>query len=139
METVNNIIHDLSEIDEARHYLVSVAENLNFTEKAISFIQMAIDDAVTNNLNHGYKGMNGIKKEIFVSCRETSPRKGIEITVDDHGIGFDFNNWTEPDFSDIDVLLGQNQRGIFMMKTFMDKIEYKKLEHGTRVIMTKYV
>ena len=67
METFNNVIHEINEIAETRHDFVTIAEKLNFTKKAISFIEMAVDEAVLNGLKHGYKGMNGIKKERFVS------------------------------------------------------------------------
>ncbi|HEY4738433.1 MAG TPA: ATP-binding protein, partial [Xanthobacteraceae bacterium] len=59
--------------------------------------------------------------------------KTLCVKVFDHGQGFDLKAVSTPDFIDLD----ERGRGIFLIRSLMDSVEYRKMENGNVLEMRK--
>ena len=110
---------------------------MGFSEENIHRIELAVDEASTNVIRHAYK--NSKKNQKFLSVEVTTHQDRLEIDVIDSGKGFDPAQVKTPE---MDVYLQKMKRGglgLYLIKTLMDKVEYK-IQPGVknRVRMVKY-
>lgn len=108
-----------------------VCDQLGFDEDTRYWIWLATQEALNNAIKHGNK-MDGRKKVDFAIQVENDD---FRIIIKDQGEGFDLAK--VPDPTNPENLLKTSGRGIFYMKSFMDKVEYNT-EEGTSVTMTKH-
>ena len=87
-------------------------------------VDMAVREAVANAVKHGNK-LDG-SKNVEVTLADTGD--AIEVTVRDHGAGFDVEG--VPDPTDPEHLLCTNGRGILFMRSFMDEVEWTNAPDG---------
>jgi len=93
-------------------------------------IELALREALVNAVVHGNQNDSG--KRIYVNCRCTSDG-GVSITVEDEGNGFDPD--LVPDPTSPDNRLRTNGRGIYLMRTLMDEVDFR--QGGSVVHMRK--
>jgi serine/threonine-protein kinase RsbW len=98
-------------------------------EHTVFSVKLALEEAVMNAIQHGNK-MDPTKK-VKISYHLDDER--IEICVEDEGSGFDPNDI--PDCTEDERLENPYGRGIFLMRSFMDKVHYNEL--GNKVILEK--
>ncbi|MBN3041140.1 MAG: ATP-binding protein [Candidatus Omnitrophica bacterium] len=92
-------------------------------------IKLALEEALINAVKYGNKSDK--EKCVFVKIEATDQELVIEIK--DQGQGFDFNNVASPTSQDnLEKLSG---RGVFLIKNFMDKVEY--FDKGSKIRMVK--
>ena len=93
-------------------------------------IEVALREALANAIVHG----NGedSRKHIWVTCRCTTDGE-VSITVQDEGRGFESD--TVPDPTIPENRLRMSGRGIYLMKTLMDEVQFE--QRGTVVHMRK--
>ena len=95
-------------------------------------IEMAVREAVTNAMVHGNQEDEAKSVEVVFNCHDNE----LEIEVRDQGTGFDLSS--VPDPTDAANLMKTSGRGIFLMRTFMDDVQYvHRPEGGTAVRMSK--
>ncbi len=93
---------------------------------------MAVREAVTNAMVHGNQEDEAKSVEVTFNCRANE----LEVEISDQGSGFDPTE--VPDPTDPGNLMKTSGRGIFLMRTFMDDIEWlARPDGGTTVRMTK--
>lgn len=107
-----------------------VCEQLGFGEDDRYWIWLAIQEALNNSIKHG----NKMDPEKFVDFQVKVWEGEFQITIKDEGDGFDPS--TIPDPTKQENLLKTSGRGIFYMKSIMDKVQYQT-ENGTKVTMIK--
>jgi serine/threonine-protein kinase RsbW len=101
-------------------------------EEAAFAIVMAVREAVTNAMVHGNQEDETKSVEVIFKCLGNV----VEIEVRDRGEGFDPTG--VPDPTDPVNILKTSGRGIFLMRSFMDEIEWSaRPEGGTTVRMVK--
>ena len=106
--------------------------NCGVSEEAAFGVEMAVREAVTNAMVHGNQEDESKSVEVIFNCHASE----LEVEVRDQGEGFD--PATVPDPTNAENLLKTSGRGIFLMRTFMDQIEWvNRPEGGTMVRMTK--
>ena len=106
--------------------------NCGAPDDAAFGIEMAVREAVTNAMVHGNHEDEAKSVEVVFNCHDNE----LEVEVRDEGIGFDPAD--VPDPTDPANLLKTSGRGIFLMRTFMDDVQYvPRPEGGTAVRMTK--
>lgn len=107
-----------------------VCDQLGFNDDTRYWIWLATQEALNNAIKHGNK-MDGRKNVHF---RLLVEHQEFRIMIKDEGEGFDLSK--VPDPTNPENLLKTSGRGIFYMKSFMDRVEYNT-EDGTTVTMSK--
>jgi len=101
-------------------------------EQAAFGVDMAVREAVTNAIVHGNQEDEAKAVEVTFNCLEHA----LEIEVKDQGKGFDPTD--VPDPTDPANILKTSGRGIFLMRSFMDDVQWlMRPEGGTMVRMVK--
>ncbi|MEX2483666.1 MAG: ATP-binding protein [Brumimicrobium sp.] len=91
-------------------------------------ILIAVTEAVNNAIKHGNK--NDLNKEVSISVVETD--SDIKFRILDQGLGFDFTNLPDP--TSPENIEKESGRGIFLMKSLADNVEFEN--NGSQVILT---
>ena len=124
-ETVERFLEStLDSVDSAEDIAVGVAKRAGFDEDDLLKIGMAVRESMVNAVVHGNR-YNANKKVRF-SVVKNSER--FTIRVADEGEGFDYEHLPDPLAPD--NLLRSSGRGIFLIRSFMDELEIRRLEPG---------
>jgi len=119
-------------VADAAAAVTDLIRNCGVSEELAFGIEMALREAVTNAMVHGNQEDESKSVEVIFNCHDNE----LEIEVGDQGEGFDPAK--VPDPTNAENLLKTSGRGIFLMRTFMDEIEWRnRPEGGTAVRMTK--
>lgn len=94
----------------------------------IDHVEMAVDEACANVLDHAYGAMNP-KPPLHIAILANDETFTVDII--DSGKAFDFGSYTEPKFPE--HWLEGNERGVglFLIHQFMDDVQYEKLPNAT--------
>ena len=115
------IPNDTQYLADVRAHLQSFLQEAHCPIKEPTTIILAVDEAVTNVIEHGYG--NGRSGDIRVECR-IDPDK-IEVLVEDRGRVFDPSTVPSPDIED-HVRQGRRKGlGIYLMRQIMDEVNYE--------------
>jgi serine/threonine-protein kinase RsbW len=103
--------------------------------KDIYDVQVAIDEACTNIIEHGYGG----ECEGEISCTFVVIENGLKIILQDQGCWFDPNLLEEPDtLSNLDERK-ERGLGVFFMRKLMDVVIFEpRTDDGNTLVMIKY-
>jgi serine/threonine-protein kinase RsbW len=92
-------------------------------------INLVLTEAMANAIKYsGTRDQNKMVHICITICAEE-----ILIKVFDHGQGFDINSIPPPDFE----ALEDRGRGIFIIRSLMDSVSYKRLSDGNVLEMSK--
>lgn len=92
-------------------------------------IQMAIEEAVVNAIEHGNKKAPDKKVRLVF---DVTPEKAV-MTISDEGAGFDHRNVADPTTEElVDKPRG---RGVMLMRELMDEVKFNEV--GNSVTMVK--
>jgi serine/threonine-protein kinase RsbW len=101
-------------------------------EDAAFGVDVAVREAITNAMVHGNKEDEAKTIELTLNCLG----RELEIEVKDQGEGFDPTSIPDP--TEPANILKTSGRGIFLMRSFMDEVQWSmRPEGGTTVRMTK--
>jgi serine/threonine-protein kinase RsbW len=104
----------------------SVCDRMQFDENTASLISMSVIEAGTNAIQHGHHRDATRPVDIdFILFRDR-----LEVAVKDTGPGFDPKT-VNGDATSPEHLLDARGRGIFIMRTCMDSVEFEISSHGT--------
>jgi serine/threonine-protein kinase RsbW len=119
-------------VADAAAALTDFLRNCGVSEELSFGLEMAVRESVTNAMVHGNQEDESKSVELIFNCHDNE----LEIEVRDQGEGFDPGS--VPDPTNAENLLKTSGRGIFLMRTFMDELEWRnRPEGGTAVRMTK--
>ncbi|PKK92050.1 MAG: hypothetical protein CVV64_01140 [Candidatus Wallbacteria bacterium HGW-Wallbacteria-1] len=114
----------------------SVALYLGLDQDTLNELVISVVEACNNSIEHGYSCNPG--GEVRLSIRFSG--RSIEIHIRDRGRGFDIGKVKEYNPMDQAELFNYRGRGIFMMRKFMDDIEFWRDDDGAmNVLMTKRI
>lgn len=119
---------DLNELSKAESLVDHVCQKLEVNVDFYGNVLIAVTEAVNNAIKHGNR--NDVSKLVQISVSEAENVFNIEIK--DQGNGFDFNNLPDPTAPE--NIEKENGRGIFLMKSLADKVEFEN--NGRDVILT---
>ena len=134
-ETVERFLDsNLDSVDNAEEIAVGIAQRAGFSEEDLMKIGMAVRESVVNAVVHGnrYSSMKKVRFSVV--------RSGARFTVRiaDEGEGFDPDNVPNPLAEE--NLMRSSGRGIFLIRSFMDEVEMRRLEPaGTELTLVKYL
>jgi serine/threonine-protein kinase RsbW len=114
-------------------FVRSQAQQTGLDEKAVYQVEMAVDEACSNIIEHAYGAED--KGDISITCRATE--EGIKIILCDTGKPFDPDSIGSPDLS-----TGLEEReshglGMFFIREWMDKVDYEN-KPGVGNILTLF-
>jgi serine/threonine-protein kinase RsbW len=92
-------------------------------------LMVSLTEAVNNAIIHGNK--SNPEKKVAVVCLCLPDE--LVITITDEGKGFKLHQVKNP--LDEENLLRSNGRGIFLMRTLMDRVEYEMGKTGATVTL----
>ena len=121
---------DVKVVDDVVREITGVLKHLESYDD-IDLVVLAIREALTNALVHGNRC--DPEKTIAISVALEGDG-GLFVSVKDSGSGFDPNALANP--LAVENLLSNHGRGIFLMRQFMDEVEFN-FDHGTEVRMRR--
>jgi len=123
----------LNELITVEKLAEKVADQHGMSDEDRDNVAIAVTEAVNNAIVHGNGGIKSKKVhvEFTVSGNE------LKITVMDEGGGFDPSKLGNPLAPE--NLLKESGRGIFILKTLMDKVKFSFSPKGTIITMFKKI
>lgn len=116
---------DVEELKKVENFLIDIFKEYNFEKKYFNKIYLCISEAVVNSIKHGNKN----DKNKTVSIVVNYDMSDLKILIEDEGNGFDYRNLSDP--TSIKNLKNESGRGIFIIRTLSNTIEYN--EKGNRI------
>lgn len=105
-------------------------------EDALHWLNVAVRESVINAISHGNGNDPGKRVHLEFATFEDGAGPGVSVRVRDEGPGFDPG--ALPDCCAPENILKSSGRGIFLIRSFMDKIELRRApEGGMEVVMVK--
>ena len=126
----------LESLDDFRRFLKEhCAAQSGVTAEILYDLQLAVDEACTNIITHGYAGMDA--GSIILDLEIDAAKIGISIT--DFGHAFEPNSAPMPD---VDASIEEREFGgfgLFFIQQTMDALNYRTTEDGNTMILTKHL
>ena len=115
-------------------FVIESAQAAGLDDSAVYAVQLAVDEAATNVIEHAYRGME--PGDLECGC-EILPN-GIKIILSDHGRPFDPDQVPEPETNAPLEDVKPRGLGLFFMRKMMDEMRFEFSEsNGNRLIMIK--
>lgn len=127
------IASEMANLALVADFIVDAANRAQLTQKQSDDVQMAVDEAVTNIMEHAYAGRTDGRISIF--CRTDGREFYVEIR--DAGKPFDASKVKTPNTSSPLSKRAIGGLGIFFMRKLMDKVEFTRDTGGNVTRMTK--
>jgi serine/threonine-protein kinase RsbW len=108
-------------------FLKKIHKKISLDEIQMHKLMVSLTEAVNNAIVHGNK--SDATKKVRVEC-DYLPEL-LEFTITDEGKGFKPENVKNP--LKEENLLNTSGRGIFLMRTLMDKVEFEVTKTGATV------
>src|SRR5436309_10926166 len=134
-ETVERFLDStLESVDSAEELALGVAAKAGFDEDDLMRIGMAVRESMVNAVVHGNR--YNANKKVHFSVANSVDRYTVRIA--DEGEGFEYQE--VPDPLAPENLMRTSGRGLFLIRSFMDEFQVRRLERGgTEVTLVKYV
>lgn len=115
-------------------FVEQAARAAGLDDKAIYAVELAVDEACSNIIDHAYGG-EGIGE---VECSVRVSQGQLTVVLEDHGRPFDPKNIPAPELKVPIEKLKPRGVGFFLMRKMMDEIHYEYTsDGGNRLTMTK--
>ncbi|UCD17943.1 MAG: ATP-binding protein [Candidatus Zixiibacteriota bacterium] len=114
-------------------FLEGILRGYGVDETVIADIAISVTELVINGIIHGNKSDPDKEVTVVISKKNSH----IEISVEDQGTGFNPDEIESP--IDERNLLKEVGRGVFIVRSLMDKIDINKTKRGTRIIISKEI
>lgn len=122
--------HKLASI---REFVAQAGKDLDMDESAIYHLTLAVDEACSNAIRHGYDGQAG-RIEITVELTED----GVQTVIRDWGVPFEPDDVPVPDITAPLDERPQGGLGLFLIRQIMDEVHFRfDAENGNTLTMVK--
>ncbi len=122
-------------LSKIRDYVGQIAQDAGFNENDVCNIQLAVDEACTNIIEHAYGGEG--KGDIRCTCEMVG--NDLIITILDHGKPFNLSAVPAPNLTAELEDRACGGLGVYIICQLMDHVEYKSSKTGNiwKIIKTK--
>lgn len=127
---IPSLLERLNEIEELTE---RVGSEHRLTEDDRDNLAIAITETVNNAIIHGNK--LDARKNVIISYYFDP--NAVRVYIKDHGTGFDPSHLENP--LDPENILKESGRGIFILRSIMDDVDFIHSADGTEVCITKKV
>ncbi len=129
------VLSEVANLKAIADFIAQAAQEANLGEQDIFAIQMAVDEACTNVIEHAYTSVPG---DIHLTC-QVKPGECV-ITIRDQGCPFDPETVPPPDLSSDLEERRIGGLGLYFMRKLMDEVYFSfDPDAGNQVIMVKRI
>lgn len=129
--TVSGHFENLAKISD---FIGHAAAQTGLDEKATYAIQLAVDEACANIIEHGYEGEGRGQIHLTYRIKED----GLQVVIYDQGKPFDPSQVPEPDIHAPLSERAPRGLGLFFIRNMVDSFEFKFGTHkGNQLILFK--
>jgi serine/threonine-protein kinase RsbW len=121
------------QLERIRAFVSDAARRTGFTEEDVNKIELAVDEACSNVIEHAYG--REVDGDIEVAVR--ADRGKITVTVSDTGRSFKFDGVQAPDMKRYLAELRVGGLGIYLMRMLMDDVTYRSRAGRNELRMVK--
>lgn len=118
---------------EVRDFVAQHAKKLGLSDKEISEIRLAVDEAYTNIIKHAYKNSpkQPVKIELGISDSQ------LWISIMDEGESFKPEEYKAPDILKRIKNKQRGGMGVFLIQKLMDHVQYSRKGKMNEIRMVK--
>ena len=117
------------------HFVLDAIKDAPFDNRQRYAIDLAVDEACSNIIDHAYEGANTGEIRILLDLND----QGVRITFQDDGAPFDPDCVAEPDLTSPLETRCERGLGVFLIREVMDKAAYDfSLPGINQLILVKY-
>lgn len=128
---------EMNYLHRIRDFVTGMAEEAGILRHDIDNIELAVDEACANVIEHGYAPEDPDKS---ITIRMEINSSVLVLTIIDHGKRFDPRNQQSVDVSQLIKAKRDGGLGISLIKRTMDTIDYRTAPDGSNeLILTKYI
>lgn len=127
--SLDSTLATINTVEQTAH---DYALKAGFPEDELGNISLAAREAAVNAVMHG--NQQSPEKKVGLSIELSG--NALTIRVADQGSGFDPDSLPDPLAPE--NILRSSGRGIFLIRTFMDELKFRRLDSGTELTLVKY-
>jgi serine/threonine-protein kinase RsbW len=118
------------QLDAIREFVKHASDDAGLDEAGHCAVEMAVDEACSNIVEHAYNGMN----EGDIECTCDHNEEALTIILRDHGQPFDIDAVPSPDISNELEDRRVGGLGVFLIREFMDEVRYERLGDSGNIL-----
>lgn len=107
-------------LEEIRDYFSQAAQEAGLDEEAIFEVQVAVDEAASNIIDHAYEG----ECESEIECSYEIRKENLKLNLHDHGKPFDPEKVELPDIMVDPTRRKKGGLGLYFMRQLMDEVNF---------------
>ena len=107
-------------LEKIREYFSEAASQAGLDEDAVFEVQVAVDEAASNIIDHAYEG----ECESEIECTNEVLPDGLKLNLHDHGKPFDPEKVGLPDIISNPTRRKKGGLGLYFMRQMMDEVNF---------------
>lgn len=119
-----------SSLNEIRNYYTQAAKEAQLDNQSICDVQLAVDEAAANIIDHAYGG----EDMGDIECSYNAQPGKLEVIMRDHGEPFNPEKVKPPDLESDISRRKQGGLGLHFMKSLMDSVEFSFNGQGGNIL-----
>lgn len=127
---------DIGYLHRIREFIAGIAIEAGLDQQDIDNIELVVDEACTNVIEHGY-APNDPRKELTIRMEIDTSK--LVLTIIDHARPFNLLHYKPMEVEELTVKGRNGGLGIRLIKEIMDEIDYRTIGEQNELIMTKYL
>lgn len=118
---------------QVRRFVGEQAEAAGLSHRAVDEVQLAVDEACANAIEHAYGG----REDGEVVVRAKSEPGRFRVVICHTGVPFDPNRYRPTDLGEAAQYRRKGGFGVMLMNRLVDRIEYRKRGRKNEVHLVK--
>ncbi len=111
----------LNNLEQICDYVADCANEAGLSEQEVYNVQLAVDEATTNIIEHGYG--RECPNRIDVTCETL--KDGLKVVIYDDAEPFDLDSIPDPEINVALEDIKPRGLGIYLMRKVMDEVHYQ--------------
>ncbi len=120
---------------QVRKFVYKHARTAEMNEKHAGHLQMAVDEACANIIEHAYQGDPNEKVNLTLTIHPDS----IVVRIRDQGLSFDLDAYCRPNVMELTRKRKSGGLGVDMIQKVMDKVEYLHGDGFNEIRLVKFL
>jgi serine/threonine-protein kinase RsbW len=121
-------------LEKVRRFVAHHAREADFPKTTVSAMQLAVDEACANVIEHAYMGDDNKPIDVDVIVK---PDRLI-VRIRDEGRSFNMHGYREPNILEFAHDRKDGGFGVHLMRKLMDRVEYRSRGDSNECCLTMY-